>query len=55
LPTSNISVIKSRTMRWAVHVSHMEEMRNARNIMVEKPEGTNHSEDLGVDGKITLE
>jgi hypothetical protein len=30
-------------------------MRNAYNILVGKPEGKNHSEDLGVDGKIILE
>jgi hypothetical protein len=33
----------------------MEEMRNAYNILVGKPKGKNHSEDLGVDGKIILE
>jgi hypothetical protein len=30
-------------------------MRNAYNTVVGKPEGKNHSEDLGVDGKIISE
>jgi hypothetical protein len=32
----------------------MEEIRNAYYILVGKPEGKNHSEDLGVDGRIIL-
>jgi hypothetical protein len=32
----------------------MGEMRNAYKILVKKPEGKDHSEDLGVDGKIIL-
>jgi hypothetical protein len=32
-------MIKSRRMRWAGHVAHMEEKRNAYRILVEKPEG----------------
>jgi hypothetical protein len=31
-------MIKSRT-RWAEHVAHMEEMRNAYRILARKPEG----------------
>jgi uncharacterized membrane protein YhaH (DUF805 family) len=34
-----IRVIKSRRMRWAGHVTRMEEMRYAYNIFVGKPEG----------------
>jgi hypothetical protein len=34
------------------HTALMEEMRNEHNIMVEKPDGRHHSEDLGVNGKI---
>jgi hypothetical protein len=34
-----IRVIKSRRMRWAGHVALMEEVRNAYNILVGKPEG----------------
>jgi hypothetical protein len=33
----------------------MEEKRNTCIILLVKPEGKNHSEDIGVDGKITLE
>jgi hypothetical protein len=32
-------VIKSRKMRWVVHVAQTREMRNAYNILVWKPEG----------------
>jgi hypothetical protein len=30
-------------------------MRNAYNILVRKPEGRDHLEDIGVDGKMILE
>jgi hypothetical protein len=33
----------------------MEEMRNAYKILVGKPEGKSHFEDLGVEGKIISE
>jgi hypothetical protein len=42
-------------MRWAGHIARMEDIRNAYNILVGKSEGKNHSEDLGIDGKIILE
>jgi hypothetical protein len=32
----------------------MAEMRNAYKILFRKPEGKNHSEDLGVDGMVIL-
>jgi hypothetical protein len=51
---SIIRVIKARRMRWAWHVASMGEVRGAYNILVGKPEGRNHWEDLGVDGRITL-
>jgi hypothetical protein len=35
----NIRMIQSRTVRWAGHVSRMEEMINAHSILVGKPEG----------------
>jgi hypothetical protein len=53
--TNMIWVIKSWRMRWAGHVSRMEEVRNTYEIFVEKLEGKNHSDDLGVDGRIILE
>jgi hypothetical protein len=34
-----ISVIKSRRMRWAEHVTRMEEKVNVHKIMVGKPKG----------------
>jgi hypothetical protein len=34
-----IRVIKSRTVRWAVRVARMGEIRNACNILVRNPEG----------------
>jgi hypothetical protein len=36
---SIIRIIKSRRMRWAWHVIHMGETRNAYRIWVGKPEG----------------
>jgi hypothetical protein len=41
-------------MRWAGHAARMGEIRNVYKTFVEKTEGKNHSEDLGIDGKIIL-
>jgi hypothetical protein len=49
-----VRVIKSRKMRWAGHVARMEEGRSVYRFLVGRPEGKNHWEDLGVDGRITL-
>jgi hypothetical protein len=49
-----IWVIKSRRLRWAGHVARMGEGRGAYRILVGRPEGRNHLEDPGVDGKIIL-
>jgi hypothetical protein len=35
-----VRVIKSITIRWAVHVAHMGERRGVYRVLVEKPEGT---------------
>jgi hypothetical protein len=35
---SIIRMIKSRRMRWAVHLARMEEKRNSYRILVRKPE-----------------
>jgi hypothetical protein len=32
-------MINSRRMRWAGHVAHLREMRNAYRMLVRKPEG----------------
>jgi hypothetical protein len=50
-----IWVIKSKRRRWAGHVTRMEGMRNAYNILVGNLKGRDFSEDLGVDGRIILE
>jgi len=42
-------------MRLAGHVAHMGEDRGVNRILLGKPEGRNHSGDLGVDGWIILE
>jgi len=33
-----VRVVKSRIMRWAVHVAHMEEGRGVHRVLVGKPE-----------------
>jgi hypothetical protein len=48
----NIRVIKLRRLRWAGHIARRGKMRNAYNILVEKVEGIDHSEDLVVGEKI---
>jgi hypothetical protein len=49
-----IRIINLRRMRWTGHVACMEDMRNVCSILVGRPEGKNHSKDLGVDGRIIL-
>jgi hypothetical protein len=49
-----ILVIKSRRLRWAGHVARMGERRGACRVLVGKPDGRNHLEDRGVDGRIIL-
>jgi hypothetical protein len=49
-----VRVIKSRMMRWAGHVALMGDTRNAYKMLFEKPEVKRSSEDLGVNGMITL-
>jgi hypothetical protein len=41
-------------MRWMAHVAHMGERRGAHRVLVGKPEGKNHLEDPGIDGRIIL-
>jgi len=53
--TSSKNTLCTKRMRWAGLVSLMGEVKNAYNIVVRRPKGKNHSEDLGVDGKIILE
>jgi hypothetical protein len=49
-----IRIINSRMVKWEGHVTRMGEMRNSHKISVEEPERKSHSEDLRVDGRITL-
>jgi len=49
-----VRVIKLRRMRWAGHVARMGERRDVYRVLVGKPEGKNHVEDPGVDGRIIL-
>jgi hypothetical protein len=47
---NNIRVLKSRRMRWAGHVARVRDRRGAYRVLVERPEGRNHLEELGVEG-----
>jgi hypothetical protein len=49
-----VRVMNSRRMRWAGLVACMGEMRDVYGVLVGKPEGKNHLEDPGVDGRIIL-
>jgi len=42
-------------MRWAAHVVQMGMIGKAYKVLLRKPEGRDHSENLGVDGNIILE
>jgi hypothetical protein len=46
--------IKSRRIRWAGHAARMGEGRGVYRVLVGRPEGKRHWEDLGVGGRITL-
>jgi len=41
-------------MRWVGHVACRVERRSVYRVLVRKPEGKNHLEDPGIDGKIIL-
>jgi hypothetical protein len=47
-------MIKSRTTIGMEHVACVEEIRNTYRILVRKPEGKKHLEDLRTDGRIIL-
>ena len=49
---NDIGAIKSRRIRRAGHVAHMEEKRNTYKILMWRLEGKKRLEDLDVDGKI---
>jgi hypothetical protein len=45
-------LIKSRRMRWARHVTHMEKIRNTQNFSLKNLNKRDHLEDLCADGRI---
>ena len=49
-----VRVIISRKIRWARYVARKGERRGVYRVLVGKPEGKNHLEDPGVDGRIIL-
>jgi hypothetical protein len=49
-----VRAIKSRKMRWAGHVARMGEGSGVDRVLVGRPGGKNHWEDLGVCVRITL-
>jgi hypothetical protein len=55
-PPNSIRVIKSRRMRCVEHVTPIRDMRNAYKILSgeEDWKGRDHSEDLGINGRIIL-
>jgi hypothetical protein len=46
-----VRIIKSRRIKWAINVARIVDMRKTYKSLVAKPEGRDHSEDLGVDGE----
>jgi hypothetical protein len=49
-----VRMMKSKRMIWSGYVARMGEMRNVEQILVGMSETRNHSEDLGVDGRVIL-
>jgi hypothetical protein len=49
-----VRVIKSRRLKWAGHVARMEEGRGVYRVLIGRPKGRDHWEDLGVGGRIAL-
>jgi hypothetical protein len=49
-----VTIIKTRKMVWAGHITCLGEMRNAYKILVQKPEGRYHLEDLGIDAEVNI-
>jgi len=51
---NTIRVIKSRTMRWVVHVASMGKKRGTYRVQWKNLNERDHLEDLDVDGRIIL-
>jgi len=45
---------RSRRMRLVGHVARMTDRRGSYRVLVERPEGNNHVEDIVVDGRMIL-
>ena len=54
LSHSIVWVIKWRRIRWVWHIAFMGERRGVYRVLVGKPEGRDHLEEPGVDGRIIL-
>jgi hypothetical protein len=50
-----IRVMKSRWMRWAGHVARMGDRRGTYRVLVGDLRLRDHSQDVGVDGRVILE
>jgi hypothetical protein len=49
-----VRVITTRRMNWARYVTHIGERRGVYIVLVGKPEGKNHLDYLGINGRIIL-
>ena len=49
-----VRVIKSRGIRWAEHVARVGDRKVVYSVVLGRPEGKSHLEDLGIDGRIIL-
>jgi len=47
-------MIKLRRIRWEWHVARMVERRDAYVVLVRRPKGKSHLEDIGINGRIIL-
>jgi len=47
-------MIESRRVRWVGHVARMVAKRDVYRVLVGRPEGRDHLEDLCLDGRIIL-
>jgi hypothetical protein len=47
-------MIKLRSMRWVGYMAHIEELRNAYQIVFRKPKGSRAVRNLAIDGRKIL-
>ena len=53
-PSNIMSVVRSRRMRWVGHVACMGEKKNTCRVLVGKPYGKDHFEDVSLDRRTVL-